>query len=303
MPPIVRACSSFPPLLVLLVAGSAISTGAIFARLADSHPLVTAAYRMGLAVLLVLPFALVHAREELWSWPRRSWGVVLLSGACLAAHFATWITSLDYTSVANSVVLVNTHLIWVALLTPLITRERVAARTWYSILIALSGMLVITAGMGSTASSSLWGDGLALLGGLAASFYLLLGRRLRAEHSLLAYVTVCYGSAALILWTLVLLVGLPVVGFAPGTWWAFIGMALVSQTLGHSSYNWALKYLSAGAVAVALLFEPVGSSLLAWLLFDEALTTSQAAGAALILCAIYLAASRPSRRPPAELVA
>ena len=138
---------------------------------------------------------------------------------------------------------------------------------------------------------ALIGDGLALVGSLALAVYLLSGRALRAKLSLPAYLTVCYSSATVLLWACVLAAGLPAIGFDAKTWGAWFGMALVSQHLGHSSYNWAMKYFSAGFIALCLLGEPALSSLLAWWLFGEALTWGKAAGGALILAGIYLAAT------------
>lgn len=281
----------FPPALALVTGVLAVSTGAIFARLSEASPLVTAAWRVGLATLVIAPFAWWRARAELRALSRRELGLAALSGLLLALHFAMWISSLSYTTVANSVVLVNTNPVWVALLTPLFTRDRVTRRAWLGVLVSVAGGGVIGFGDFAGGSRALLGDGLALAGGLAAAGYLLLGRRLRERLSLVAYVTVCYGSAAVVLWVAVLAAGLPVTGFSAPTWGAFLGMALVSQSLGHTSYNWALKYFGASVIAVSLLGEPVLSSLAAWWLFGEALTWVKAAGAALILAGIYLSAT------------
>jgi drug/metabolite transporter (DMT)-like permease len=284
----------FPPSLALVTGVLAVSTGAIFARLSEASPLVTAAWRVGLATLLLAPFAWWKARAELRSLTRQEFALAALSGVLLALHFATWISSLSFTTVANSVVLVNTNPVWVALLTPWLTQDRVSARAWLGVGVSVAGGAVIGCGDFAGGTRALLGDGLALAGGLAAAGYLLLGRRLRARLSLLAYVSVCYGSAAVVLWLAVLLAGLPVSGFSGQTWAAFFGMAIVSQNLGHSSYNWALKHFGASVIAVSLLGEPVLSSLAAWWLFGEALTWLKAAGATLILVGIYVSATVPS---------
>jgi drug/metabolite transporter (DMT)-like permease len=125
---------------------------------------------------------------------------------------------------------------------------------------------------------------------VCAAIYLLLGRNLRRKFSLLAYVTVCYGSAAVILWIVVLCLNLPITGYNSQTVAAFWAMALVSQILGHSSYNWALKWFSTALVAVALLGEPIGSTILAYFIFNEGLTWLKFVGGMFILSAIYIAA-------------
>lgn len=268
----------------------AVSTGAIFARLADAPALVTAAYRVGLAVVVLAPLTWFTARQELCSLSRRDLALAVLSGFFLALHFAFWISSLDYTSVSNSVVLVNTNPLWVGIMTPFLTGDRLRPLMIVSILISVAGGVLIGAGDLAVGTQVLWGDLLAILGGICAAAYLLLGRNLRSHLSLLAYVTVCYGSAALILWGLVLALGLPLAGFTTGTWASFAGLALVSQVMGHTSYNWALKWCSAGLIAISLLGEPVISSILAFFLFDEGFTALKLLGGGCILASIYIAA-------------
>lgn len=138
---------------------------------------------------------------------------------------------------------------------------------------------------------ALFGDALALIGGICLAVYLLIGRTLRRKLSLLAYVTVCYGSAAVFLWGGVLVTGLPVIGFSPATWASFCGLAVVSQLIGHSSYNWALKWFGTGLVAVSLLGEPVLATAMAYVFFDEGLTLAKFVGGGLILAGICLAAT------------
>ena len=287
---------SVPPLLILSLGVVAISFGAIFVRLAEAPSLVTAAYRVGLASALLAPVACVRSRRELAALSRRDVGLAMLAGLFLALHFATWIASLDYTSVANSVVLVNTNPIWVGLLGPLLTQERLGRRTVGCILLSVVGAFIIGWGDFTTGGKALYGDALALAGSICAAFYLLIGRNLRARVSLLAYIFLCYGSAALFLWLAVLALQMEITGFSPTTWAAFGGMAVFSQLLGHSSYNWSLKWLSTSTVAISLLGEPIGASILAWVLFGEALTATKFVGGGLILAAIYLIAREEVRK-------
>ncbi|MGD8666210.1 MAG: DMT family transporter [Desulfobacterales bacterium] len=286
----------FNPYLALIVGTMAVSTGAIFARLADAPALVIAAYRLGLATLILAPIAWVKARDEIKTLSKRDLKLAVISGFFLALHFATWISSLDYTSVANSVVLVNTNPLWVGLLTPLIAREQVKRAAIYSIGISVIGGAIIGFGDFATGGKALLGDGLALAGSICAAIYLLLGRSLRRKLSLVAYIFICYGSAAVILWIVVLSLRLPITGFSPGTLAAFWGMALIAQIIGHSTYNWALRWLTAGLIAVSLLGEPIGSTILAYFIFDEGLTVYKVVGGVIILSAIYLAASTENKK-------
>jgi drug/metabolite transporter (DMT)-like permease len=281
----------FNPYFALIIGVFAVSTGAIFARLADAPALVIAAYRVGLASLILAPLAWFKARREIATLAKQDLKLAVVSGFFLAMHFATWISSLNYTSVANSVVLVNTNPLWVGLLTPFIAKERVKRATIISIIISVIGGIIIGYGDIATGGKALLGDGLALIGSICAAIYLLLGRDLRRKLSLLPYVFICYGSAAVILWIIVLCLGLPLAGFSRITVYALWGMALISQLTGHTSYNWALKWFSAGLIAVSLLGEPIGATILAYIIFNEGLTAHKIIGGIFILAAIYLAAS------------
>jgi drug/metabolite transporter (DMT)-like permease len=278
------------PVIALTVGIAAISTGAIFARAADAPSLVIAAYRVGLAALILAPFAWWKCSREITGLSRSDWKLVLGAGFFLAVHFATWIASLDYTSVASSVVLVETIPLWVGILTPFVTGERPGKATLAGIGLSFAGGILIGAGDFGIGGRALFGDALALAGGFSGALYIMLGRNVRPRLSLLAYVTTCYGTAGALLWGMVLATRTPFSGFPAPTWWAFIGMALVPQLLGHSSYNWALRWFSASTVAICLLGEPIGSTLLAWIFFGETLTAWKAAGGALILAGIVLAA-------------
>ena len=271
-----------------------VSTGAIFARLADAPAITIAAYRVGFTVVLLAPAIWISARRELRGLQARDFALAVLSGVFLAVHFATWISSLNYTSVANSVVLVNTNPIWVGVLTPIITGDRLRRQTMAAIVISVTGGIIIGWGDLVTGGGALWGDFLALCGSFCAAGYLLIGRHLRAKLGLLAYVGVCYGSAAVVLWSIVFLSGAAYSGFQMQTWAAFFGLALVSQVIGHTSYNWALKWFSANMIAISLLGEPILASLMAWWLFNEPLTFVKLVGGALILMGIYVASSAES---------
>ncbi len=300
---------ALPPVLVLAFGILAVSTASIFIRYAqqEAPSLVIAAWRLALASLILTPLALSQRRVELASLSRAELGLAALSGFFLAIHFATWISSLAYTSVASSVVLVNTMPLWVALMTPLALRESVSRPVWMGMALALAGSVLVAVSdtcnwsAGGLACPSLaeftrgrafWGDALALIGALAAAVYLIIGRRVRARVSLLSYVFVVYGIAAIFLVLFMLAAGYSPLGYSPMTYLWFLLLALVPQLIGHSSYNWALAYLSAAYVSIALLGEPVGSSILAYILLEETPTLPKFIGAALTLAGIYLASRR-----------
>jgi drug/metabolite transporter (DMT)-like permease len=281
------------PYFALIGGVFAISTGAVFIRLADDAPaLVIAAYRVGIATVVLLPLSFIKARSELLNLSTADLKAALTAGLFLALHFAAWVSSLKFTSVANSVVLVNTSPLWVAVFAPFITREKIKRTVVLSVSMSIFGLVIIGYGDYAAGGSALTGDLLALIGGFCTAGYLLMGRRLRQKLSLIAYVTVCYGSSAIILWSLVIVLDFPIWGFSGQTVTALFSMALLPQLVGHSCYNWALKYFSTSFIALSLLGEPIGSTLLAYIFFHEGLTFVKMIGGVFILSAIYLAAKR-----------
>ena len=280
----------FHPSIALISGVLAISTGAVFARLADAPSLVIAAYRVGIATLVLLPIAWWKAKDDLKNLSSIDIVLTAASGFFLALHFAAWISSLSYTSVANSVLLVNTNPLWVGLLSPLISKEKIKITTFVGILLSILGAVIIGSENLTIGSQALLGDLLALAGGICAAFYILLGRTLRRKVSLIAYISLCYGTAAAILWMMVFGMGLKFYGFSGQTITALLAMALIPQLIGHTSYNWALKWFSASTIAVSLLGEPIGATILAYFIFDEGLTWPKLIGGTLILSAIFIAA-------------
>jgi drug/metabolite transporter (DMT)-like permease len=268
-----------------------VSSAAILIRLAQAeiHSLTVAAWRLTLATLFLTPVVLATRRSELRQLTRREWGSAFLSGLLLALHFATWITSLAYTSVAASVVLVSTTPIFVGVASGLLLREPLARDMFSALVIVTRGGVLIGLGDLGQGVHQLWGDVLALIGAAGAAGYFLIGRRLRARLSLLAYVFPVYGTAAVTLMLVMLLSGLPRFPSYPQTWLWLLLMALGPQILGHSSLNWALRYLSATYVAIATLVEPIGSTLLAWWLLGERPSLWTVAGGTLIIAGVALA--------------
>ena len=270
--------------------------GSLFVRLADSPALATAAYRMTFSFLMLLPFALLKTRKEIFSLSKREIGACALAGFFLAAHFGTWISSLDHTSVANSVVLVNTIPIWVGIIGPLALGEKANRSFWLACGLCLTGAFVLCGKGFSLRFETLTGDGLALAGAFFVALYLMIGRNLRKKLSLLAYASVCYGSASLFLWIAVLISGQQTSGFSNETWVYLICLAVLSQILGHTLYNWSLQWIKAAIVSIALLGEPIGAILLAWAFLGETIDLQQGIGGSLILFGVYMVARNERRK-------
>lgn len=288
------------PLLapVVFVGILAISTAAIFIKLADDAPAsLIAAARMSIATLLLLPFAVGMHRRGRLIIPREHWRALLLAGVFLAAHFYFWVASLKYTSVLSSVVIVTTNPIFVGIASLYLFNEKLNKFLIAAIICAIAGGALIAmsdAGTGNAAkstaqNSSLHGNFLALLGALMGSCYLLSGRRIRKQVDLLSYILPVYGVAAVILIVVALAQRVPLAGYKSSTYVYFILLAAVPQLIGHSALNWALRHMSATMVALCILGEPIGASLFAYFFLGEKVTPAQAAGSGLILLGIILA--------------
>jgi len=284
--------------LVLFIGVAAVSSAAILIREADAPALVIASYRLGLAALPTGALVLATGRREayrdgLWVWP-------ILAGAFLAAHFGFWIASLQQTSVITSVVLVTTNPLFVGLASPFVLRERVSAATWAGIGIATVGAGLMAAEDLGEGLGTLVGDLYALLGAVFGAGYLMIGRRVRPQMSLVGYVGVVYPAAALLLVASVLVAQEPFTGYSTKTFLMLGLLALVPQLIGHSAISWSLAYVPAALVAVAILGEAVGATILAAIVLQETPSGLEMAGALLVLTAVYVAL-RPGRVTAGEL--
>ena len=289
------------PFLVLAIGLLAISFGAILARMAQAHglpSLAIATLRLGLAALLVTPLALWQSARTLRALSGRQGLLTGGAGFFLALHFATWITSLEYTSVASSTALVTTNLLWIGVASYFLFGDRPSRLMLVGIFLSLSGSALIFWSDNQTSApgrNPLLGNFLAVAGSWCFSAYLLIGRRLRASLPLPAYVWLAYGSAAIFLLLACQGSGTPLVGYAPAAYLVALGLALGPQLLGHTSYNWSLRHVSPTFIAVVTLGEPVGSALLAWIFFGVSFAPVQAVGFVLLLAGIYLAAKGEGR--------
>ncbi len=287
------------PYLVLSLGILAVSSAAIlisFARAEGVPAVAIAALRLTLASLVLAPIATVRARNEWRQLTRRDLLLAILSGILLALHFAFWISSLDYTSVMSSVVLVSTNPLFVGAASVLLLRESLGSGTIVGIGVAALGTgLIGYSDLGQAGAESLQGDALALAGAVAVSGYLLIGRRLRRQLSLLAYIGLVYATAAIVLIAMALMMRASLFGYSPAGYIFVVLLALGPQLIGHSSYNWALKYLSATFITITLLAEPIGATLLAIPLLSQVPSPIKLLGGALILIGIFLAARSESK--------
>lgn len=295
----------------------AISTSSIFIRLAQAEgvpSVVIATLRLTFATLLLIPIALTKYMDEIKKFTQKELALGALAGLFLAVHFATWITSLEFTKVASSAVFVSTAPLWVALLSPILLGEKLSRTAVIGLTLTLAGGAVI--GLSDACSwdgglscpslnnflqgRAAWGNFLALAGAWAVTGYLIIGRKVRAGLSLVPYIFLVYGMAAIVLIIFMLVSGNSPFGYTAKAYgWMFL-LAAVPQIIGHSTLNWALKYTSAAFVAVTTLGEPIGSATLAYFILKETPGLAVIAGGALILTGIYLASQTEKNNSQTE---
>jgi drug/metabolite transporter (DMT)-like permease len=258
---------------------------------ADVPALVIAFYRMGIATVLLLPPALVFRRREIVSLARNDLGLITLGGLCLAVHFGAWITSLKYVPIATSVVLVNSHPLFVVIASYLFLGERPARRTLLGTAIGLAGMVVMSHEAIGDLQLGLKGVGLALTGALAVVGYFIVGRKARARISLLGYVAPLYAMCSVFLLIWVMGAGDSLSGYSASTWGYMAALAVVPTIVGHSIFNWAIRHVRPTVVSLAFLGEPVVASVLALIFFSQRPPIETFIGGALVLLGIYLTTS------------
>ena len=262
------------PLLVgagLVVGVLAVSTSSILIRLADAPPLALSFWRCFLGAVAVTPFAIRARRagSALDSGQRRQ---LTASGLFLAAHFAAFISALSFTTVASAAVLVTTAPLFVGIGAALFLGEPPTRRTWLGIGLAITGAggIAVADFDGFTGSDVLLGDGLAFAGAALVAGYLLIGRVARMRLPVSRYAAGVYGVAAVALLVASVATGSPLWGYTAGTWVAIAGLVVGPQLLGHTIFNTLLVAVPPTVIAVVVLAEPVGSTILALLLLDEA---------------------------------
>jgi drug/metabolite transporter (DMT)-like permease len=280
-----------PPTLALAVAVVAVSTSAILVRWSTAPSAVKALYRVVFTVALLAPWALTRYRDDFRRLRSRDALFAGVTGIALAVHFAAWFESLEWTSVAASVTLVQSQPLFVALGAWAFLDERVTRGRVVGILVAVAGMVAMSlgeflSGVALAGSRPLYGNALAVLGAVSAACYVLAGRSIRQRVSLVPYVTVVYSACALSLLVITVWDGHALVGYPPREWALFFAMAVGPGVFGHTVLNWVLAHLESSVVSVSLLGEPLGSTLLAFVLLSEVPTLPTVVGGVVVLAGI-----------------
>ncbi len=299
--------------VAVVIAIVATSSAAILIRFAldqNMPPLLIVAARLLIASLALSPIALRRHRAILSALSRADASLIAIAGICLALHFTAWVTSLQYTTVLVSVVIVSTGPIWVAILEVIFLRIRLSRLVVLGLIVALLGGALIGLPQGEAQlkallapgadNRTLTGAGLAWLGALSVSVYMLIGRKLRASLPVIPYVWLVYSVAAAATLAVMLARSTPVLGYSMEGYLILLAMGLVPQLIGHSSLNYLLEYFPAALVSMFSQLEPIGSALLALVLFRELPPNQQILGSLIIILGVVLASRGEIRQARAK---
>jgi len=277
-----------PVIISILIVGIvAVSFASIFIKLIGSaNPIVITLWRLVFSSMIIVPIGIAILGRRLVDIVLKHGKVLTLSGFFLSVHFFFWIASLAYTSVASSVVIVTTNPVWVGIGSYLIYREKITKSIMVGIGLTVIGGAIIGFGDFSVSPRTLFGDGLALCGAFIASGYLLVGKKARKSLSILEYITPVYTIAAAFALVFCLFLSLDLTGYTPRIFLLLLALAIVPQLIGHTTFNWALGVMPASLVAVAIVGEPVGSTVLAYFILGEKLTMAKMIGGGIIISGI-----------------
>lgn len=289
------------PYIALFISIVSVSFAAILIKLSsmDEYPLTIAFYRLLFTTILILPFVVFFkkTRDEIKKLPRKTFLIMIGIGLILAAHFAFWITSLSFTSVASSVILVTAHPILVGPVSHFFFKEKLSIINSIGIIVSVTGVIILVTGNiqpGVETIDTLGGNILAILGGVMAGLYILGGRKIRKTVSVTSYAFIVYSISAIVLLFLCIVFNSRLVNISLTDFEIFIAMAIVAGLFGHTLYNWSLKHVRASVASVALLGEPLGSTFWAILIPSIAQIPSNYTifGGGIILLGIYLTARK-----------
>ncbi len=276
------------PYIAIIIGVASVSMSAIFVKLANAESAVIAFYRMFFSILIMSPLFFLKYRGEIKLLHRKDWIFSTIAGIFLAFHFILWFESLNYTSVASSTVLVTLQPLFAFIGTYIFFKEKVSLQSIVAGGIAIIGSFLISWGDFLVSGSALYGDLLALIACALITGYLLFGQDVRQRLSLITYTMVVYSVSTICLFFYVLIAGQSFGPYEPTDWFWFSLLAIVPNLLGHTLFNWSLKWVSTNTISVAILFEPVGAAILAYFVFAEKLIASQIVGGLIVVGGISL---------------
>ena len=276
--------------LALIFGVFAVSTSAIFVRLADAPAAITAFYRLFLTTLMLLPVVLLgrSQRHELQQLSLKKLGLSAAAGVLLGIHYILWFGSLSYTSVASSTVLVTLQPLFSIVFGYFLLKEHQPKLGLIGCAIALVGSFIIGYGDFQLHPGAFMGDVMAILSAAVVSLYLFIGQIVRKNTSATVYSVLAFGCSALFLALCSLILHQPFAGYTAQTWASFFGLAIVATIMGQFIFNLLLKWVSATSISMGILGEPIGASILAWFILSEGITLRQGIGMCIILCGLTL---------------
>ncbi|WP_034726146.1 DMT family transporter [Calidifontibacillus oryziterrae] len=276
------------PYFALIIGAIAVSTSAIFVKLSSAPAAIIATYRLVFTVFLMTPLFMTKYFRELKDIHKKEWLFSIISGILLALHFIFWFESLNYTSVASSVVLVSLQPIFAFIGTYVFFKERISLGAIISGIIAIIGSIIISWGDFKISGIALWGDFLALTAAIWVTAYFLFGQTVRKRLSLMTYTFVVYSISSVTLIIYDLIQGYSFFSYPPKDWLLFLLLAIIPTLLGHTLFNWAIRWLSTSVISMSILFEPVGASILAYFILKETITFTQLVGGLIVLFGLFL---------------
>lgn len=276
------------PKIVVLIGVIFVSFSSILIRFSNAPALIISAYRMTFTVILLSPYVLIKNIDEFKKIEKKQLLMCILSGVFLALHFATWITSIKYTSVASSTILVCSHPIFIVLFSYFIFKEKVSSKALISILIAFVGSIIISLGDSTQGSNILFGDILAILGALFVAGYMIIGGIIRQKLSVTVYTFIVYFCSTITLFILNIIAEKSLYPYPLKEWAIFLGLSIFCTILGHTLYNWSLKYIKPSFLSTSSLGEPVFATIWALLILDEYPTVWNITGGIIVILGIYM---------------
>lgn len=277
-----------PPFIPIIIGVISISLSAILVKLANADAGIIAFYRMLFSVLIMSPIFFYKYVHEIKILSKRDWIFSSIAGIFLAFHFILWFESLNYTSVASSTVLVTLQPLFAFVGTYFFFKERLSAKTIISGAIAILGSVLISWGDFKISGTAFYGDVLALIACGLVTGYFLFGQEIRKRITLITYTMVVYSISTVVLFFYVLFKGESFGPYPAMDWVWFLLLAIIPNLLGHTLFNWALKWVSANVISIAVLFEPIGAAILAYFVFAENLIGTQIIGGMIVIAGIML---------------
>jgi drug/metabolite transporter (DMT)-like permease len=276
------------PYIPIIIGVFSVALSAILVKMTSADSGVTAFYRMLFSIVIMSPVFFLKYTHEIKKLSKRDWLFTTIAGIFLAFHFILWFESLNYTSVASSTVLVTLQPLFAFAGTYFFFKESISVKTIVSGAITILGSALIGYGDFRISGSALYGDLLALIACALITVYLLFGQDVRKRLSLVTYTFIVYGVSAVTLFFYIIIKGESFGPYPAAEWLWFVLLAVIPNLLGHTLFNWSLRWVSTNVISVAILFEPVGAAILAYFILEELLSTSQIIGGTIVIMGIIL---------------